>query len=281
MTSVGAVQLPREQARWRWSHYLADGSLLAGFMISACVVTALVEHPDSSFRALLVSVGLGADWTRRAMVGLGMGLTALALIHSPWGKRSGAHMNPAVTLAYLRLGKVSLAQALGYITAQFLGGVAGVLLCALLMGDWLSHPSVAFVVTIPAPGSVARAFVYEVVMSAGLFGGVLWFTNTPRLARWTAVLCALLLTLYITFEAPVSGMSINPARSFGSALVAGRFDDYWVYFLAPPLGMVCAAELRVSLSRRETACPKLLHGQPCMFCQARASRSAPAISPDY
>lgn len=86
--------------RNHWPEYLIEASTLGLFMISACTFCLLLEHPDSLLRQQLE-----APLARRVLMGVAMGLTAIAIIYSPWGKRSGAHMNPAVTLTFLRLGK--------------------------------------------------------------------------------------------------------------------------------------------------------------------------------
>src|SRR5262245_25288441 len=97
-------------------------ALLGLFMISACAFTVLLEHPASPVCAALPDAFL-----RRALMGLAMGTTAVAIIYSPWGKRSGAHINPATTLTFLRLGKVRAVDAVGYVAAQFSGAFAGCL----------------------------------------------------------------------------------------------------------------------------------------------------------
>ena len=88
-------------ARASFRVYAMDGALLGLFMVSACLSVALLEHPASPARQLIAS-----DFVRRALVGIAMGLTAVGLIYSPWGKRSGAFMNPAMTLCFMRLGKL-------------------------------------------------------------------------------------------------------------------------------------------------------------------------------
>src|SRR6266487_3669549 len=109
--------------RQHWPEYLIEAWALGTFMVSAALFTALLEYPGSPVHQLIPN---GSE--RRALIGLAMGLTAIALIYSPWGKQSGAHMNPATTLTFLRLGKVTGWDATGYIAAQFIGGVCGVLL---------------------------------------------------------------------------------------------------------------------------------------------------------
>src|SRR5439155_1638810 len=81
------------------------------------------------------------------------------LIYSPWGRRSGAHFNPATTLTFWRLGKVGSADAAFYALAQAAGGLAGVLVAAGLLGESVAHPSVQYVTTIPGPAGASVAFV--------------------------------------------------------------------------------------------------------------------------
>ena len=150
-----------------------------------------------------------------------MGLTAIALIYSPWGQRSGAHMNPAVTLTFLRLGKVAPWDAVFYIAGPVRGGTLGVLLVAGVLGRFFREPAGAYVATLPGRRACGVAFIAEALISLGLMTVVLLASNSPRLARFTGLFAGLLVALYITFEAPLSGMSMNPARTFASA-AAGR-----------------------------------------------------------
>jgi aquaporin Z len=261
--------------RWHLVEYLLEALELGLFMLSACAVVALVEHPDSALRRLLPDA-IG----RRSLVGLAMGSTAIGLIYSPWGKRSGAHMNPAVTLAFLRLGKIQPRDALMYVLAQLLGASAGVWLARALLGPALAVESVAYVLTRPAAGRVATAFCAELGISAGLMLVVLGTAGSERLRSLTGVSCGALVALFITFEAPLSGMSMNPARSFGSAIVAQRFEHLWLYAVAPTLGMAAAAECFARLGRaRQRVCAKLQHDRDtaCIFCGAQLR---PTLSSD-
>src|SRR5688572_12737858 len=103
--------------RRNWPEYLIEAWALGTFMLSAAVFTTLIDRPGTLVYALVGDAGL-----HRMLIGFAMGLTAIALIYSPWGQRSGAHMNPAVTLTFLRLGKIRGRDAIAYIAAQFLGG---------------------------------------------------------------------------------------------------------------------------------------------------------------
>jgi aquaporin Z len=260
--------------------YALEALELGAFMLAACLCTTLLEHPGSP---LAFEV---APAVRRLLIGSCMALTAAALIYSGWGKRSGAHMNPAVTLTFLRLGKISARDALGYVLGQGAGAAAGVLCARLLLGEALAHPAVAFVVTVPGMAGLAAAFVAELGISFGLMLAVLIVSNHPRHAHKTGLVAASLVAAFITFEAPLSGMSMNPARTLGSALAAWRFDAIWLYFVAPPLGMLLAAEVYVHGARRSAAhpiyCAKLAHrGAPhCIFRCRYAELAARGRSSD-
>jgi aquaporin Z len=249
--------------RAHWPEYLIEGALLGAFMVSACVFCVILEHPSSPLRRALED-----GFLRRGLMGLAMGGTAVAIIYSPWGKRSGAHINPATTLTFLRLGRVAGADALFYALAQCAGAIAGVLLAGLLLAGRAAHPSVNFAATVPGARGASAAFVAEVAITFLLMTVVLAFSNAPRWNRYTGAAAGACVALFIAFEAPISGMSMNPARSLGSAVSAMTWDSLWIYFAAPPIGMLLAAEARVRLSRRAPAlCAKLHHENPerCIF----------------
>lgn len=246
-----------------WPEYLMEAGELGLFMISACAFTVLLQHPGSPVHALLSS-----DFLRRMLTGLAMGATALALIYSPWGKQSGAHMNPAVTLTFLRLKKVQPWDALFYMLAQFAGGIAGVVASAVVWRMAISHASVNYAATLPGASGQKAAFLAEAAISFFLLLTVLLASNNRIVGRFTGFFAAVLVATYITFESPISGMSMNPARTFGSALSAHNFTGLWIYFAAPPLGMLLAAELYVrARSSRAVYCAKLHHqnSKRCIF----------------
>lgn len=253
----------RETLRGHWPEYLIEAVGLGIFMISAGLFATLLEHPSSPLRGSL-------PWpvVRRLLMGLAMGGTAGLLVYSPWGRRSGAHFNPAFTLGFLRLSKVTPWDALFYVLAQFVGGLAGLGVVRLALGAALAHPSVNSVVTIPGAHGAWGAFAAETVIAFVLMLVVLIFVNRPRLNRYTGLVVATLLVLYITVEAPWSGMSLNPARSLASAVLAWLWTGLWIYFTAPVLGMLAAVELyhRVPGSHR-VLCAKLHHDnhERCIF----------------
>jgi aquaporin Z len=248
-------------ARAHWREYMMEAGELGFFMVSACFFTVLFEHPKSP-------LFIESPLVHRFLEGLAMGLTLLALIFSPWGQRSGAHMNPGFTLSFYLLGKIARWDAVFYTVAQFAGGIAGVLVSAVLMGNLVRHSPVNYVVTVPGPRGSQIAFAAEFVISFALMWVVLVTSNQKRLSRFTPFLAGILLTTYITIEAPFSGMSMNPARTFGSALSAHNWTALWVYFSAPPLAMVLAGQLyRFRCGAHRVFCAKLHHhnSKRCIF----------------
>lgn len=245
-----------------WPEYLMEAAGLGLFMLSACVFGTLLGHPGSPLALVAASPLL-----MRALMGMAMGLTALALVLSPWGKRSGAHFNPAVTLTFLRLGKIAPWDAGFYVAAQFVGGVGGVALARVLLGDALAHPAVRYVATVGAYGTPI-AFVAEAAISFGLMSTILALSNAPTWNRFTAFAAAALVATYITLEAPLSGMSMNPARTLASALPAETWTTLWIYFVAPAIGMLAAAECYLRAGgARHVLCAKLHHenAMRCVF----------------
>ena len=254
-----------------------EAALLGLFMLSAGLVTVALEYPGSPLRQ-----AMGDPVARRFLTGLGMGATAIALIYSAWGKRSGAHFNPAVTLTFLRLGKVERWDAVLYIAAQFAGAVAGVALVALVVGSPFGDPTVNYTATRPGTGGHIAAFAAEVVITFVLMVTVLTLTNAPRLARYTGLAVGVLLVLYITIEAPFSGMSMNPARSFAPTIDTGLWNELWVYFAGPVVGMLLAAEVWVRIMGRDRVrCAKLHHtpDHPCPFRCGYQAGSDPTTDP--
>jgi len=260
---AGAAVEPGTRAALHWPEYLIEAACLGLFMLSACLFGTLFEHPASPIRQAI------ADPTaRRVPMGLAMGLTAIGLIYSPLGQRSGAHMNPSTTLTFFRLGKIAPHDAVAYMLAQIAGGIAGVQAALLLVGEAVGNPAVNYVATLPGPGGVAVAFAAELAIACLLMLVILTVSSSPRWSPYTGLCAGLLVMSYIVVEAPLSGMSMNPARSLGSAVAAGAWQDLWLYLVAPPLGMLLAAELFTRLrGAGAVLCAKLHHPRsgPCIF----------------
>jgi aquaporin Z len=260
---------------YHWPEYFLEALGLGLFMLSACAFAALLEHPASFLRQALPDA-----FTRRALIGLAMGLTAVALIYSPLGKRSGAHLNPAVTATFWRLGRIGTRDATFYMLSQFAGASAGVALFSFLFGNAvIADAAVNYIVTVPGMAGRWPAFLAEACISAGLMFTVLTVSNKPALNRYTGLCAGALVALFITIEAPLSGMSMNPARTFASALPARVWTDAWIYFLAPLAGMLIAAELYLMIRGRSAVlCCKLHHENDsrCIFACRYHAHETPA-----
>lgn len=240
-----------------------EATELGLFMFSACAFTILLYHPSSPV-AQMIHDGV----IRRLLMGIAMGSTAVAIIFSPLGKRSGAHFNPAVTWTFFRLGKIAAWDAAFYTLFQFAGGIVGIMLATLTLGKLVAHQSVNYATTLPGPDGPIVAFAAEILISFILMSVVLAVSNTKPLARWTGLFAGALVATYITIESPISGMSMNPARTFSSAAGARLWMSIWIYFVAPPLGMLLAAEVyRRFNPGRTIVCAKLHHynNKRCIF----------------
>jgi aquaporin Z len=248
-----------------WRHYAIEAWGLGTFMLVAGAVAVALGAVPAPFGPWLREHPLAA----RAIFGIAMGTTAASIVYSPWGARSGAHLNPAVTLTYSLLGKLRKADAIAYALAQFAGGAIGFSIIAASAGAPLLGPPAHAIVTRPGTTGTAVAFIAEATISFLLMSVVLIVSNLSKsISRYTGLVAAALIALFITFEAPLSGMSMNPARTLASALQGRDFTDIWVYFTAPPLGMLLAAAAFVTLRGRGAVfCGRFNHTgpHPCIF----------------
>lgn len=227
-----------ETFRRHYPLYLIEGWGLGTFMLSACLFTILLEHP-----AIGMHDYISSGFVRRIFIGLAMGLTAMGIIYSPWGRRSGAQLNPSVSLTMLFLKKNVATDAIFYMIFQTIGGTLAVCLLKLLIPEYLAHPSVNFAVTVPGREGALTAFACECIISFLLMFMTLITSNArfERLQKCTGVIAGVLIAIFVAFESPYSGMSMNPARTIASAFPAGVWKDCWIYFSGPPLSMLAAA----------------------------------------
>jgi aquaporin Z len=236
---------------------------LGSYLFFACATATLFQHSASPVRHVIVH-----DIWRRMLTGLVMGATAIAIVKSPWGRQSGAHFNPAVTLTFYRLGKMDFWDAAFYIAGQFFGGITGVAIATFVLRGTPANSAVRYAVTAPGAYGNAIAFIAELTISFVMMTVVLFVSNREAIARYTPYFAGALVATYITFETPFSGMSMNPARTFGSAIHANYWNALWIYFIAPTSGMLAAAEtfLRTGCWVRPR-CAKLYHtnDKRCIF----------------
>jgi aquaporin Z len=255
---------------------MIEGLCLGMFMISACTFAALLEHPASPVRMAVANADV-----RRFLAGIAMGLTAVMLIYSPLGRRSGAHMNPATTLTFFRFGKVAPWDAVFYVLSQFVGGLLGTLTAFLVLGQTLAHSNVNFAITRPGMRGIAAAFAAEVLITFLLMTVILNISNNRKLTPYTGLTAGITVMLFITFEAPFSGMSMNPARSLASDFVGMQWHSIWIYFTAPVIGMLTAAEVFVrTRGLHSVICAKLNHSgnARCIFRCGDMSAVSPSAA---
>ena len=224
--------------RLHWAEYVMELAAMGLYLFFTCLFATLLQHPASPLRHLLTN-----NIVRRACFGISVGATLVAIVLTPWGKQSGGHLNPAVTFTFFRLGKVQFWDAIFYGIAQFAGATAGVAIATGLLLGAPGHPTIHYAATLPGMYGSGVAFIAEVAISFALMLTVLFTSNHNVLSRYTPYFVGALYAIFITFETPLSGMSMNPARTFGSAFLGRYWHALWVYLFAPSLGMLVAAEL--------------------------------------
>lgn len=205
---------------------------------------------------------------RRLCTGLLFAGGGTAVVLSPLGQRSGGHLNPAVTLAFWVKGQVTSADAFAYVVAQIIGATLGVLVVASIGGA--AAQSVQLGVTLPGAGySASAALGAEFAITFMLMFTILYCVNEPRHAARTPYVAGLLVALLVFVEAPVSGTSLNPARSFAPALLTAVFQDFWLYCVGPVAGAVLAVFVHgwTFGARSRAGCAKLFHTERyrCIF----------------
>jgi len=225
--------------------YFDEALGLGIFMFSAGFFDALVYYPG-----LPISEHISSGLLKRFLVGLSMGFTALYIFTSRFGKQSGAYINPAVTVVRYRLGQINRTDSVFYILFQFLGGSIGLWLVVLFFPRWMKDPAINYIVTAPGNAGVAVAFVLEFFISMILILVVLLMGDRKNIEKYTPFVVGLLITLYISFEAPYSGMSMNPARTFASAIVANQWNSFWLYCIAPMAGIWIGSSVYLWLKKR-------------------------------
>lgn len=256
-----------------WPNYLSEAAGLMAFMIGAGAFTTLFEYPGSPLRQAIPS-----DAIRRAGLGLVMGFVTAGIIYSPWGQRSGAHINPAVTWSFFRLGKITRVDAAFYTLFQFAGAILAPILLLWTIGAPFADSAVKYATTQPGPDGSIVAFVAEFVISFVLMLAVLVAMNSEHFEKAVGAIVGVLIGFYIAIESPLSGMSLNPARSFGSGLTAGEWNGLWLYFIAPLASMLLATEVFVWMRRRKliaSAEEQRAGRSLCFICDYKESPSFP------
>ena len=237
-TGQGGVVQMKASFKKNWKYYLQEALGLAIFMISACFFSALLESNYSS-----IHHDIPDNFLRRIIMGILMGLTALFIFYSPLTSPSGSHINPAVTIVFLRLGKSCHWDSLFYIVFQVIGGTTAVFIMDLLMGRILTASPVNSAATVPGNGGTVPALTIEFFIAFFTMSMVLFTSNHPATKKFTRIFSACLVCAWVIVAGPVSGFGMNPARSFASALPSNIWTAWWIYLFIPFAGMLSAAEV--------------------------------------
>lgn len=233
--------------------YLMEATGLGGFVFFAGLCAIFIEHPALPVMQSSLSQH---RVLRRLLLGLAMGAYLMGATIL-FGKRSGAHMNPSVTLGFLSLGKMQPVHAFCYVVAQLVGAGCGALLLSYFFHEWFSHPVINYAMTEPyPPHDMVSAFIAESIISFIAMFVVLVVASSRRLDRYSHVITGGLLALFITVELPFSGMSMNPARSFAASLAADKWTHIWIYCTAPVLFMLLATRLFIRWKKKKRAFQK-------------------------
>jgi aquaporin NIP len=190
----------------------------------------------------LVTVGCGAiviesqtGSLTHSGVALAFGMVVMVMIAAT-GHISGAHLNPAVTLAFAFTRHFPLRWVGGYLAAQFIGAIAGSIVLGALFGFDTQLGG-----TQPS-GSLTQSFLLEVLLTAALmFVITAVATDTKAVGQLAAIMIGATVMVNALWGGPISGASMNPARSFGPALINGNWEHQWLYLVAPIIGAILGA----------------------------------------
>jgi MIP family channel proteins len=175
-----------------------------------------------------------------------LGVIGIGLVHAfvltaivfAIGYKSGAHVNPAVTVAFLITKRMRISDGIFYVIFQIIGGIIAAAVVFAIFGSSISSS-----VTLPSDGNVLRAFILEMVMTFTLVYIVLTTAATAsnKIGPLAGLAIGLTLGFNVIFGGSISGGSLNPARSFGPALITGNLAYNWIYWIAPIIGSLIAA----------------------------------------
>lgn len=212
-----------------WAMFFCEMMGTAILVMAGLSLVIVTFGSGSPVAAILPSVRL-----RQGLTGFLFGCVGASVTVSRLGKESGAHIDPAVTFGFWMMGKMQPSIAAGYILSQLIGALLGCL--PLLAWDAMGR-SVSFGATVPGTGyTVWAALVGEVVTSFCLAATLFIFISYRKVRRFTPATIPFLYAIMVPLEAPISGTSTNPARTFGPAMISGEWNAWWIYWVGPLLG---------------------------------------------
>ena len=227
-----------------FSEWMAEFAGTGVLMLGGLSAVMLDFGPGSPMAGLIPSIS-----GRLLLTGLLFGGTGSLVAISPLGRRSGAHLNPAITLGFWLTRTLHPYDLLGYVAAQMLGAAAGTIVMQAAWGP--TADALHDAITQPAPGmSDAPTMLLEAAMTALLVLTIFFFTSHRSTTRWTPVAVWLVVALLVWQGAPFTGASLNPARSFGPAIVSGHLAKLWIYFVGPLAGSILASGLAWAMGPR-------------------------------
>jgi aquaporin Z len=216
-----------------WQLFLSEMIGTGLLLLGGLSLVILAFGKGSPVAALVPSVVL-----REIVTGFLFGCVGLAVTLSPVGAVSGAHINPAVTLGFLLMGKLKPRPALGYVVAQLTGAILG---CVPLLAWGDMGRSISFGASLPGQGySTLTVVLGEVATTFGLVASLCVFLGMRELRRFTPFMVPFLYAIMVPLEAAISGTSTNPARSLGPAVVSLNYTGWWIYWVGPCLGTAVA-----------------------------------------
>jgi aquaporin Z len=226
-----------------WREYLAEFIGTGLLLLFGLSLVIIVFGEGSPVAQIVPSIKV-----RQVITGFLFGCIGSSIAVSSIGKISGAHINPAVTLAFRLAGKLNLRTTLAYMVVQLAGAVVGS--APLLIWGSLGK-SISYGATLPGRGySTLAVLLGEVVTTFALIVGLCLFIGFRRMRPYTPLLCPFLYAVMVPLEASISGTSTNPARTFGPAIISGQWQGWWIYWVGPVLGMLAGMFLCSFLALR-------------------------------
>ncbi|MGH7642632.1 MAG: MIP/aquaporin family protein [Candidatus Dormibacteria bacterium] len=224
---------------WHWTEWAAEG-LGTGILALGGLSAVCLDFGSGSPMVHLVP----SSSLRLLITGLLFAGTGSLVAVSPLGRLSGAHLNPAVTLAFWTSGHVSRSDLLGYWASQILGALVGVAALRLAWGQVAVRLQDGR--TTPHAGVTPAAAVgIEALLTGVLILAIFTCTSSAKTARWTPLGLWIVIGLLVWRGAPYTDCSMNPARSLGPAVISADFSSLWIYLVGPPLGALVTAWLFV------------------------------------
>jgi aquaporin Z len=241
---------------WHWAEWMSEfvGTLVLMFAVVSAWTFSVAHSPTTgpAFRIALLAVVSG--------------LVVVIIALSPLGRRSGAHLNPVVTIGLWCQGIAGAADLAGYLLSQCAGGALG-FAAGRVWGPEVPGPAVRWAAIAPPPGHVWLPLLIEFTATCAQLLAVYLLLSTARTARWAAPAAAAMLTGAILSCARLSGAGFNPVRGLAPDALLGAIGAGWIYAAGPIAGSIVAAGLGIALRRRPRT--GKLHHDPSIPCRMR------------